>query len=300
MRRAWWAPALIAGLMLGAWSQSGAAVTGHDYQCYKNGLASTSVSQTVLKCPVGQVLGSWSVTDSAPMSTTTQPATTTTAGSGGCLATGVGCAFDDEFNGSSVDTSKWGTNWLGPAGQITKPVNSEEASCYDPAQVTEGGGYLTLTAVQRACTDNQGHTWSWASGLVNTYGKFSFTTGTMEARVWLQGSSQVDDWPAVWNSPANLEVDVAEGLDGTLTWHYHPPAAGPGGSPAGTWTGWHTYGETIENGTVTYTWYGKTVCSTADVNGPGARYLIINLGVKAGGTDVPATMKVDWVRISTP
>ena len=42
--------------------------------------------------------------------------------------------FDDEFNGTSLDLSKWQPNWLtaenGPS--ITKPVNTEELSCYAP------------------------------------------------------------------------------------------------------------------------------------------------------------------------
>ena len=73
--------------------------------------------------------------------------------------------WSDEFNGSSLDTSKWEPNWLGGSTTaITKPINGNEQSCYDPAQVSESGGSLKLTAVARSCRASNGSTYSYASG----------------------------------------------------------------------------------------------------------------------------------------
>jgi hypothetical protein len=58
--------------------------------------------------------------------------------------------FDDEFSGTSVDYAKWQPNWLAWNNTaITPPDNSNDLNCMDPAQVTESGGVLNLTAVTR-------------------------------------------------------------------------------------------------------------------------------------------------------
>jgi hypothetical protein len=59
--------------------------------------------------------------------------------------------FDDEFNGTSLNASKWSTNWFGAPGAITKPVNSAEIAAYDPADVSvSGGGYSATIWVRTA------------------------------------------------------------------------------------------------------------------------------------------------------
>ena len=133
--------------------------------------------------------------------------------------------FDGEFNGTSLDTTKWSTGWYGTG--ITAPANSQENDCYDPAQVAEGGGVLSLSLIQKSetCGDNE----PYAAGLVSTAGKFSFTYGFIEARVWLPavpGSpGEVANWPGVWadgqNWPEDGEIDIAEGIGGQVCAHFH-------------------------------------------------------------------------------
>ena len=137
------------------------------------------------------------------------------------MPTGVGgdwkLTFDDGFDGTSLDTAKWSTGWYGSG--ITPPVDSKEMDCYDPAQVTEGGGTLDLTLIRKSedCGISDP---VYTTGLVSTQGKFSFTHGFIEARVWLPAAAgnpgEVANWPGVWTDgqswPEDGEIDIAEGL----------------------------------------------------------------------------------------
>jgi beta-glucanase (GH16 family) len=208
--------------------------------------------------------------------------------------------FDDEFN--TMNLSHWQPNWLGSSDTaITKPVNSEEAECIDPAQSSVGGGVLTITAVQRSCDG-----YNFASGLLETNGPFNFTYGYMEARMYLpsDGGGGIDDWPAFWADgaswPTDGEIDVMEGLDGSACWHFH---YGTSSSPQqvgtcvpGDYSGWHTYGADWEPGSITWYYDGHRVGQTTSGVTSQPMYLIVNLALKAQAA-VPASMHVDYIRV---
>lgn len=216
--------------------------------------------------------------------------------------------FDDEFDGSALDTSKWQPNWLGNTNAtITKPVHSAEASCYDPSQVSVSGGYLHLKAAARSCKANNGVTYSYASGLVNSKTHFTYTYGYMEARVWLPGTAAgISNWPALWADgtgtwPSTGELDVMEGLAGKPCYHFHSPSGGPGGcANIGNPSGWHTFGADWRPGVVTYYYDGVQVGRiTSGVTGA-PMYLIANLGVSStisGPITTPSEMLVDYIRV---
>jgi beta-glucanase (GH16 family) len=213
--------------------------------------------------------------------------------------------FNDEFDGTALNLSKWRPNWLGGSDTaITKPVNSAETSCYDPQQVSVQNGELDLTAVARTCSS-----WRFASGMVQSNGKFSFTYGYVEARIWTPAGAGV--WPAFWTDgqkwPTDGEIDVLEAY-GTnrSTYHYHYAGCGgdcgPGGAVdvAGATSGWHTYAADWRPGAITWYYDGKPVWSytTGIVSSP--HYLILNLGLNSTSSTLPAKMRVDYVRVWKP
>jgi beta-glucanase (GH16 family) len=210
--------------------------------------------------------------------------------------------FDDEFSGATLDTGKWSTGWLSPG--ITAPVNTSELECYDPNQVTVANGELDLSLVRKAETCG-GQSHPYASGMVNTNGKFSYTYGYLEARVWLPGTTAISNWPAVWTDgqswPTDGELDVMEGLSGQACWHFHDPQGGPGNCSKSAYTGgWHTFGADWEPGSVTYYYDGTAVGTINSGITSSPMYVILNLGADNGNSgplQAPATMRVDYVRV---
>ncbi len=218
--------------------------------------------------------------------------------------------FDDEFNGTSLDTAKWSTGWYGSG--ITAPVNSSEDDCYDPAQVSEAGGALGLTLIRKS--ENCGTADPlYAGGLVSTYGKFNFTYGYIEARVWLPGApadpGYVANWPAIWtdgqNWPEDGEIDIAEGIDGRVCAHFHNAAhssqglnpGGESGCPGGKFTGgWHTFAANWEPGRITYYYDGIDIGSVTSGVTSAPMFLVLDYATE-GSAQAPDTMKVDYVRV---
>lgn len=240
--------------------------------------------------------GSGSGSGSASGSATSTPTPTGMPGSWNLL-------FDDEFNGTSLNTSNWSTGWFGSG--ITGTVNpSLESDCYDPSQDVVSGGALTISAVQQSETCD-GAIEPDSSGLISTNGKFQFTYGAFEARIWMPGSgSTVADWPAFWADgqdwPADGEIDVAEGLSGQVCYHFHYPGGGPGGcrTVANAAGGWHTYAADWEPGSITYYYDGQEVWQDTTGVTSAPMYLILGLGVPSSGpVTVPASFKVDYVRV---
>jgi hypothetical protein len=214
-------------------------------------------------------------------------------------------AFDDEFSGTSLDRAKWSTGWYGSG--ITPPVNAREKECYDPAQVTEGGGALALALIRKSedCGISDP---VYATGLVSTRGKFGFTYGFIEARAWLPAMAgdpgQVANWPAVWADgeswPEDGEIDIVEGLGGEVSAHFHGPADPDGvrvSSPKGNYAGgWHTFAADWEPGIVTYYYDGVDIGSVTSGITSAPMFLILSYGT-ASLVQAPATMRVDYLRV---
>lgn len=241
-----------------------------------------------------------------PTATPTPSPTPTPTPSSAPIPNGPGgswtLGFDDEFSGTSLDTTKWSTGWFGSG--ITGPVNSEEQQCYDPTQVTMSGGALNLTAIAKSETC-VGTTRPYASGMVTSNGKYQYTYGYAESRIWLPGTTQISDWPAWWQDgqswPTTGEIDIVEGLSGAACWHFIYSGGNPGGCAPGTYAGgWHTFGADWEPTAITYYYDGVQVGWVTSGVTSASMYLLLNLAVDqlyGGPVQIPATMSIDYVRV---
>ncbi|GGR80050.1 carbohydrate binding domain-containing protein [Deinococcus sedimenti] len=135
--------------------------------------------------------------------------------------------WQDEFNASSLDTSKWGyqtgNGFMAGSDYVTGWGNNELEYYTDRASnVRVEGGNLVITARKEKFTGPAGTTtgtFDWTSGRVRTAGKFSRTYGRFEIRAKFPKGRGL--WPAIWMLPeepspyaswaANGELDIAEG-----------------------------------------------------------------------------------------
>ncbi len=108
--------------------------------------------------------------------------------------------WNDEFNGNSVDGSKWRV-------EDAALVKNNEKQYYTPQNVGVNGGVLTLLSEKRTIGGR-----AYASGLVESKDRFSQTYGRFEFRAKLPKTKGL--WPALWTLPQSgvwpPEIDVME------------------------------------------------------------------------------------------
>ncbi|TDO50552.1 beta-glucanase (GH16 family) [Kribbella sp. VKM Ac-2527] len=216
--------------------------------------------------------------------------------------------FQDEFNDTAVDTTKWERGWFKEG--ISDGVNSDNLQCYDTRQVTESGGFLNLSLAQRQASC-RGGTKQYVSGLVNTRNSFNQRYGSFEARVCLpdgNGDGRVDGFPAWWtNGPSSVpwpehgEIDIVEGIGGgtKASLHYANPEYHGGVYSSAPLAGCHNFGSQWTSSGVTFYYDGKPMWTRA-FNGPDPQFLIFNYAVRphSGEAITPGTaVRVDWVRV---
>jgi beta-glucanase (GH16 family) len=234
----------------------------------------------------------------------------------------------DEFNGTSLDTSKWNIEVNG------NPPNAELEYYTDrPQNVSVGDTVLSLTAIKENYSGK-----SYTSGRINTQNKFSFKYGRIESRMKLPYGQGM--WPAFWmlgNSISTVgwpncgEIDIMEMVGGTVagggdnvthaTLHWGPVDS-KGNHPnygqlktltSGKFSdAFHTFGVTWSSTGLTADLDGSTFYTIAfnlTLN-PGQQafrtpfFPILNLAVGGSwpgspnaNTVFPQSMKVDYVRV---
>jgi len=207
--------------------------------------------------------------------------------------------FDEEFN--SLNTSVWSTSRQGD-GTVDPGFSPGEQECFDPAEaiVTGGSARLALVAKPESCG---GVHKRYAGAILTTVGRWSFTHGFLEARVWLpEPRGGVGDWPAVWavgsNWPAGGELDVVEGSMGVACWHFHDPLGAPGACVSRVLAGaWHIFGADWEHGVVRWYYDGVEVGRVTHGVTNHPMSIILDLAADAGPVLAPALMRVDYVRV---
>jgi hypothetical protein len=214
--------------------------------------------------------------------------------------------FDDEFSGTSIDTSKWSTSWWVNPGSngISWSGNTYMMACYKSAYDTEpGDGYLHMKL--DSTPNNCGTRRNYTGAILDSHGKFAQQNGEFEARVDIpcDATGYPYGWPAWWtiDNTWTGEIDDIEGgtiVGGTSsTLHY-------GGSPSYTSPsprcGWHTFGSAWSAQTVTFYWDGRQVFTHSFPVGSGhPEYLILDNQMCPHCVAPPAAgsvMLVDWVR----
>lgn len=171
---------------------------------------------------------------------------------------GTSISFQDDFNGPTLDTSKWNNqrfdhlngNNPGPTGNGL-PYNGFEGSGYGTSssnvQITGPTGQ-TYLRLRKSSTPAAGYTTS--TGMVNADGKFSFKYGYAEARIAApscngdsnpdNGHEQLGCWPAFWVLPATNhwppEIDIFEMIEveSSIVEFPYAPYATPHWTPDGT------------------------------------------------------------------
>ncbi len=196
--------------------------------------------------------------------------------------------FDDEFNGTSVNTNIWNVtnNWTNQNGVTTSSSN-----------VTESNGNLILTLA------------SSSSGAEIETSSYALPVGGFaEARISFPGSgTTVYNWPAWWvsgpNWPQAGEADIFEGL-GTASTNYHyysngDQQAGPF-YISGTWVNnYYTFGLYRGSNYNNVYWDGSLVKSYSTSDNGQPETLILTVGLASGNTPAYGTasqVKVDYVR----
>jgi hypothetical protein len=238
--------------------------------------------------------------------TTTTPTTTTpttpapTSGLSACTTSAPANAqpdgstgswtpvFDDEFTGTSVNTTAWSTD-----NGYTNQNNVTDSS--SNINVLGGCAVLTLSSAT-----------SGAQMTTNTVGLKAGDWA--EARIEFAGSgSTVDNWPAFWAAgpgwPASGEQDIFEGLgNATVNYHYalngNNTQAGPFHIP-GNWAGtFHTYGIYRGSNYCNVYWDGQLIKTYPTDDNSGIEYLLLTEG--AANTlsyGASGQMLVDDVRV---
>jgi hypothetical protein len=240
------------------------------------------------------------------------------------------CTFDDEFDGTAVDHSRWTTVTSFYSGSVLGA-----GACYldDPSVVSVGGGALHLSVRDLPglafCPSGSPFPLSsHAAGMLTTMGRFSQQYGRFEVRLrpaavpsaglqeafWLWPDPQYGaDHP--W--PASGEIDVVETYSkypdvGVPFLHY--TANDNGGPVPGTNTAWDCHALRGEWHTWTLEWTPDTIhiwvdgrsCLVNTSNDPAfdKRYVVnltaalgIGDNTYVGGFALPTTLDVDYVRV---
>jgi beta-glucanase (GH16 family) len=219
-------------------------------------------------------------------------------------------AFSDEFDGTTLDTSRWEDRSGAEADEGRGNHGNQQLEWNTAQNCQVGGGELVMTARREPHTSEAGERYDWTSCLISSTPSFSFQFGYLEERAILPAPDGF--WPAFWTWQApqvdhQVETDAYEQYSaGSRELQMTQHSGGPDGCrwrlPFDPSADWHTYGVAIEeSGTV---WYvdGVQVCHSAATADAPAN-IVSNLAVYAenppGAGTRSAAKRVDYIRAWT-
>lgn len=231
--------------------------------------------------------------------------------------------FDDEFDGTALDTNAWIALDRGP------DEDNQEVQCYQSSNVSVSGGYLQLTSkkqsVSKSSTCPNGSQYS--SSMVQ-WKDFNFKYGTLSFRAkqvagdgawtaqWLLGADCQKSNPVSadnvmgcnWPHPGSDETDIDEwkasktsplqsSVDASANFYTCTP------SVSDATKNWHDYSITWKPGNMVWTIDGEETCNQSEGIPSNPMFMIIGLAMGAQGGNInngslPWTMLIDYVRVS--
>lgn len=244
------------------------------------------------------------------------------------------CSFDEEFNGSSLDSTKWT-----PVTTPSSGVRAGTDGCFvgSAANIAVSGGTLNLTArkesAEQTCTSSKGSfSTHYTAGQVASTGAFSQTYGRFAVRAAFPRASVAGLHSALWLWPQNLlstrlagEIDFAEQYsvysDRVIPYLHYSYDAGTVNTRTNTNVVTNNYCM-VKNVSAFHEYVVEWTSTTITIKYDGQTCLVDHLSPSGGSpfdqpffvalsqtfgvgpnafdpakTPLPATTRVDWVRV---
>lgn len=230
-------------------------------------------------------------------------------------AMGWTLAFEDDFPGTTLDTSKWVPNrgdGVSNSGAFNPDV---EGAYFAPSAVSVASSLLKLTLTSAPLTVG-GVAYAWKSGTVMTQGKFYMGTNSYAEASMTIPATGTGLWPAFWavtDAGWPPEIDGFEFFDTSantrpqFNYHYNDGVAnrqkGPyafGATGVNYTSGSHVYGILRRGGWMIPYVDGVPYppAGWVNVSDTAPYFIILNLSCYASGAPTMGShMDVDWVRI---
>ena len=237
--------------------------------------------------------------------------------------------FNDEFDGNSLDKSKWNPtyNW-GHTHNHRAYCVEENVSVSDGLLRIKGEAKRHPQAPATCKSGDKTYSLDYTSGAIDTRGKFEVKYGYIEGRFKMP--KQLGTWPAFWTLQDGWppEIDIFEVPHARNQHHYylhytktdwyasHGSAWDHEASFGGVHTGpdksadFHTYGLEWNDQYLSFYFDDQLVASynkPSEISQLAKNYIIINLAIGGWATDNgnpievtsgnPAYLECDWVRV---
>ncbi len=251
------------------------------------------------------------ITAQLPTPTIPAPTQTATAEWDAAQAPGWALVWNDEFDGTTLDASKWNVVSDAPGGYQNCCLRGT-LGAWSADDVSVANGTLQLKTERR---EYQGK--PYTSGAVTTQGKFSYLYGRIDIRAQIGAGDGL--WPAFWLLPANMlgysaayEVDMMEALgqdthtDFMVDWvqnhNTYCQFTGPDFA-----ADYHVYSFVWSATSISWLIDGTPRCSLTSGMPTVPMYLILN--DRIGGdwpvppdasTHLPQQVSIDYIRVYTP